>query len=183
MSRLLPNPLPSRQTTPAWDGRPWNISPADRPQRAALDHAPADLPAGLTADQPSKLARASGKRPILLRPGPVATVATVLYVGMWPLAFALPTNSDGYPGAGVGLIGSATIVYMLVVTLVAVWVQVRATRQDMHSGGRLPGRPALGAGGHASRRLPGPRVTSVQGTLHAYRVDVVLTGEVQPASS
>ena len=99
----------------------------------------ADLPAGLTEDQPSKPARAPGKRPVLLRPGPVITVATVLYVGMWPLAFALPRNSDGYPADGVGLVGSATLVYMLVVTLVAVWVQVLATRQDKHSGG-------LGAG-------------------------------------
>jgi len=89
----------------------------------------ADLPAGLTADQPSKPARAPGKRPILLRPGPATTVATVLYVGMWPLAFALPTTSDGYPAAGVGLVGSATLIYMLVVTLIAVWVQVRATRR------------------------------------------------------
>jgi hypothetical protein len=114
----------------------------------------ADLPAGLTADQPSKPARAPGKRPILLRPGPVVTVATVLYVGMWPLAFALPTDSDGYPAARVGLVGSASLVYMLVVTLVAIWVQVRATRQGKHSGGRLPGRPAPGGGDHTSRRLP-----------------------------
>ena len=114
----------------------------------------ADLPAGLTDDQPPAPARASAKRPTLLRPGPVVTVATVLYVGMWSLAFALPKDSDGYPGPGVGLIGSATLIYMLVVTLIAIWVQVRATREDKHSGGRLPGRPAPGAGGHASRRLP-----------------------------
>jgi hypothetical protein len=46
----------------------------------------ADLPAGLTAAEPSKLARAPGERSILRRPGLLMTAETVLYVGMWPLA-------------------------------------------------------------------------------------------------
>jgi hypothetical protein len=121
---------------------------------AELAAVTADLPAGLTAGRPPEPARPPGKRPVLLRPGPAVTVATVLYAGMWPLAFALPQDSDGYPAAGVGLVGSGSLVYMLVVALVAVWVQMRATRQEKHSGGRLPGRPAPGAGGRGSRRLP-----------------------------
>src|SRR5215468_8239821 len=65
---------------------------------AELAAVTADLPAGLTAAQPSKPARAPGERQILPRPGRVLTVATVLYAGMWPLAFVLPRNGKGDPG-------------------------------------------------------------------------------------
>src|SRR5262249_28993425 len=75
------------------------------PSRTYAELAPVtpDLPAGLTAAQPSKPARAPGERPILRRPGLVLTVATVLYAGMWPLAFVLPRNGEGDPVAGVSL--------------------------------------------------------------------------------
>jgi hypothetical protein len=45
----------------------------------------ADLPAGLAAAKPSTPARAQGGQPVL-RPGPVITVATVLYAGAWVYA-------------------------------------------------------------------------------------------------
>ena len=117
---------------------------------AELAAVTADLPAGLTAAQPSKPARAPGERPILRRPGPVLTVATVLYAGMWPLAFVLPRNGEGDPAAGVSLVATATLAYFLVLITAGVWAQAIGSRREKRPGGQLPGRPAPGAGG---RRL------------------------------
>jgi hypothetical protein len=120
----------------------------------------ADLPAGLAAAEPSKLARAPGERSILRRPGLLMTAETVLYVGMWPLAFALPTNSEGDPVDGVSLLGPATVFYLLLLTCTCVWGQVLRSRQENLSGGQPPGRPAPRAdGGQGPRgRLRGGRV-------------------------
>src|SRR5882757_1981089 len=65
---------------------------------AELTVVTADLPPGLTPVQPSKPARAPGWQPVLRGPRLVMTVATVLYTGMWPLAFALPKDGAGDPG-------------------------------------------------------------------------------------
>jgi len=114
----------------------------------------ADLPAGPTAAQPSEPARAPGERPTLRRPGLVLTVATVLYAGMWPLAFVLPTNGEGDPVAGVSLVVTATLAYFLVLITASVWAQAPGSRRGKRPAGQLPGRPAAGVGGQAPRRLP-----------------------------
>ena len=64
----------------------------------------ADLPAGLAAAQPPKPAREQGEARVP-RLGRVLAVATVLYAGVWPVAFALPVSGpDHDPHAGVALI-------------------------------------------------------------------------------
>jgi hypothetical protein len=117
----------------------------------------ADLPAGLAAGQRPQPPWAPGE-PGIPRPGLVLTVATVLYAGMWPVAFALPDSGpDHDPHAGVALAGTATLFYLLLLLMVG--TQVFANWLDKRSGRRLPRRPAPGAGGQASPRLPsgGPR--------------------------
>ena len=114
----------------------------------------ADLPAGLTAVPAPGPARAPGKRPVLLRPGPVLTLATMAYSGMWPLAITLPRTGDGDPVDGINLLGEATLVYLLVLVSVCVWAQVLGSRRERRSGGQLPGRAGPGAGGRVPRRLP-----------------------------
>jgi len=118
---------------------------------AQLAAVTADLPAGLTAARPSKPARAPGER-VILRPGLVLTVATVLYAGMWPLALILPRDSEGDPVAGVGLVTTATLAYFLVLITAGVWAQAPGSRREKRPGGQLPARPAPGVGGQAPRR-------------------------------
>lgn len=126
----------------------------------------ADLPAGLTAAEPSKPARVPGQRSILRRPGLLMTAETVLYVGMWPLASALPTNSEGDPVDGISLLGPATIFYLLLLVCTCVWGQVLRSRQENRFGGQVPGRAARGAdGGLVPRRLPGGRVPPADRSL------------------
>jgi Domain of unknown function (DUF1707) len=121
---------------------------------AELAAVTADLPAGLTAAQPSKAARAPGERRVL-RPGLVMTVATVLYAGTWPLALVLPRTSDeGDPVDGMNLVGGAFLVYLLVMALACVWAQALGSRPEKRPGDQLPGRQAPGAGGQAPQRLP-----------------------------
>jgi hypothetical protein len=118
---------------------------------AELAAVTADLPGGLTAAQPSKLARAQGKVRVL-RPGAVLTVATVLYAGMWPLALYLPRDHEGEPRAGLSLVVMTGAVYLLVWVLVV--VQMLNSRRDKRYGGQRPRRPAPSGGGQASRRQP-----------------------------
>jgi hypothetical protein len=111
-----------------------------------------DLPAGLAVTQPRKPARAQGKARVL-RTGAVLTAATALYAAMWPLAFSIHTNMEGNPIPYDGkLILLSTLVYLFV--LLFVGVRILADRQDKRSGRQPPRRPARGAGGQASRRLP-----------------------------
>jgi hypothetical protein len=77
----------------------------------------ADLPAGLTAAQPPQHPRAQGE-PRMPRPGIVLTVATVVYAGVWPVAFVLPRSGpDHDPHAGVGLAGTATFFYLILLLM------------------------------------------------------------------
>jgi hypothetical protein len=100
----------------------------------------ADLPAGLTAAPSPKPAGAPSERPVLQRPGPVLTAATVLFVGMWPLAFFLPrTSGDGAPLDGLNLVGVATFVYLLVLVSACVWAQMLGSRQEKRPGGAATG--------------------------------------------
>jgi Domain of unknown function (DUF1707) len=112
----------------------------------------ADLPAGLAVAQlPTPRAP---DRARVVRPGKVIVVATALYVGVWPFLVLWPTNSAvADPSAPPGLLPfSATLIYLFVL-VVAVGFAI-AGRRAKRSGGRLPRRPAPGAGGQASRRLP-----------------------------
>ena len=111
----------------------------------------ADLPAGLTAAQPSQPARAPGKARVL-RPGAVLTVATVVYAAVWPVAFFLPSDSEGEPMAGFNLVVMTTFVYAVV--LIGAVMQMLDSRREKRSGRQRPRWPAPGAGGQASRRLP-----------------------------
>jgi hypothetical protein len=121
---------------------------------AELAAVTADLPAGLAATQPCGPARARGERRVL-RPSLVLRVATVLYAGMWPLAYALPrTTGEGDPVDGVNLLGLATLLYLLAVVLACVWAQGRGPRRENRSGRQLPGPPGAAAGGQAPRRPP-----------------------------
>jgi hypothetical protein len=112
----------------------------------------ADLPAGLTAAQPPQPARAHGERPVLGWPGAVITVGTVLYAGVWRLAFLLPKGVGDDPSGASALIFAASLVYLLV--LIIIVGNVLALRRAKRSGGRPPRRRAPGVGGHASWRLP-----------------------------
>jgi hypothetical protein len=117
---------------------------------AELAAVTADLPAGLARPQPvRKPARAQGEQPVL-RPGPVIMAATVLYAGVWPLAFLTPwfkgVPADYDPAAS--LVFTSTLVYLLVV-LIAVGHMI-AARREKRSGGQVP-------------RLPGHRRRAVEG--------------------
>jgi hypothetical protein len=113
-----------------------------------------DLPAGLAAPQAPPPDRAEGEQPVL-RPGKVIAVATMLYAGVWPVTFLLPWPVDfegDPPAAIIMLFFLTTLLYLLVVVIAAGFAI--AARREKGSGGRLPRRPARGAGGPVSRRLP-----------------------------
>ena len=117
----------------------------------------ADIPAGLAAAPQPQPPWAPGE-PGLPRPGLVLTVATVLYAGVWPVAFLLPdSGQDHEPQAGIALATTTTLFYVLLVLTVG--TQVFANWLDKRSTKQLPQGPARGAGGQASPGLPsgGPR--------------------------
>ena len=108
----------------------------------------ADIPAGQTTAQPPTLGPAQGGQPVL-RPGPVATAATVLYAGVWMYAMFFPKGGDGpskFP-----LIFDSGFVYLIILATCAGLAV--ALRREQRSGGQSP-RPAAGAGGQAPQRLP-----------------------------
>ena len=116
----------------------------------------ADLPTGLARPEPARNpARDEGERPVA-RPGPVITMATVLYAGAWPLALLVPwpRGADGDSAGAAALICIATLVYLLVV-LISVGHMI-AARRAKHSGGQLPPRPAQGGSALDGRRDGGP---------------------------
>jgi Domain of unknown function (DUF1707) len=110
----------------------------------------ADIPAGLTTAKPPTPARAQGEQPVL-RPGPVITVATVLYAGVWVYAIAFPKGADG-PAVFFSLIFLGGFVYLIILAICL--GQMVALRREQRSGGQSPRRPAADAGGQASQRLP-----------------------------
>jgi hypothetical protein len=121
---------------------------------AELAAVTADLPTGLTTAQPARPAPAPAGRSALRRPRLAMAAATVLYAGIWPLALALPKDSDGYPTDGAGLIGTGTLVYILVLLVAFVWAQVLRPRREEQSDEQLTGWPAVGADGPAPWLLP-----------------------------
>jgi Domain of unknown function (DUF1707) len=110
----------------------------------------ADIPAGLTTAKPPTPARAQGEQPVL-RPGPVIKAATALYAGVWVYAIFFPKGADG-PSIFVTLTFVGGFVYLIILAICV--GQMVALRREQRSGGQPPGRPAAGAGGQASQRLP-----------------------------
>ena len=117
---------------------------------AELAAVTADLPIEQMTAQPPKLARAQGEQPVL-QPRPVIIAATVLYAGVWPLAFLLPKNSDGDPKAAAQLIFAATVVYLAVLAI-AVGHAVAGRRKE-RSGEQPPRRPEPSADGRGIELL------------------------------
>jgi len=75
-----------------------------------------DLPAGLIAARPPRPVWAEGE-PRMPRAGLVLTVATVVYAGVWPLAFLLPWNSEGEPQGVIWLVPWTTLLYSLLLLM------------------------------------------------------------------
>jgi DUF1707 SHOCT-like domain len=117
---------------------------------AELGALTADIPAGLTTPKPPTVARAQGGQPVL-RPGPVIKAATVLYAGVWVYAIFFPKGADG-PSMFVTLTFIGGFVYLIILAICV--GQMVALRREQRSGGQSPRRPAAGAGGQASQRLP-----------------------------
>jgi DUF1707 SHOCT-like domain len=111
-----------------------------------------DIPVGLTTAKPTAPARAQGGQPVL-RPGPVIKAATALYAGVWVYASFFPHGEgDDGPRMFVMLTFLGGFVYLIVLAICV--GQMIALRREQRSGGQSPRRPATGAGGHASQRLP-----------------------------
>jgi hypothetical protein len=119
------------------------------PDLAALT---TDLPVMPSAAQLPKPVREQGEMRVP-RPGRVFTVATVVYAGVWPLAFALPhSGPDHDPHAGFALVVLATFGYLILVCMLG--AQIISDRLDKRSARQLPQGPAPGTGGPAPRRPP-----------------------------
>jgi uncharacterized protein DUF1707 len=121
---------------------------------ADLAAALANLPVMQITAQPPKPAGAAREQPVL-RPGKVIAAATALYSGVWlfMLLPPWPTNPEGDPPpAMIMLFFSASLIYLFVMVIAAGYAI--AGRRQKRSGQQLPRRPAPGAGGPASSRLP-----------------------------
>jgi hypothetical protein len=112
----------------------------------------ADLPAMPPAARRPKPAREQGEMRVP-RPGRVFTVATVVYAGVWPVAFALPhSGPDDDPHAGFTLVVLATFGYLILACMLG--AQIISDWLDKRSARQLPQGPAPGAGGQASQHPP-----------------------------
>jgi len=117
---------------------------------AELAAVTADIPAGLTTAKPPTPARAQGEQPVL-RPGPVITVATAVYAGVWAYELFLSPHGGDNPSAPPLIFGGFFIYLIILVMSVGRMV---ALRREKRSGGQSPRRPAAGPGGRASQRPP-----------------------------
>ena len=121
---------------------------------AELAAVTADLPAEPTAAQPPRPAQT--QHGIMQRPGRMMAVATALYAGVLAFVFLPPWpsgNSDGDPPQPIPVLFLLSNLAYLFVLLLGV-VNMVELRREKRSGGRPPRRPAPGAGGQASPRLP-----------------------------
>ena len=110
----------------------------------------ADIPAGLITARPPTPARAQGEQPVL-RPGPVITAATAVYAGVWAYElFLSPHGGDNHSTPP--LIFGGFFVYLIILAICV--GHMVALRREKRSSGQSPRRPAAGAGGQASTRLP-----------------------------
>jgi Domain of unknown function (DUF1707) len=109
-----------------------------------------DLPAGLAAAKPPQPAPAQGEQKVQ-RPGRWIAVSTAAYAGAWAYElFLSPHGGDNQSFPLVILGGFLVYLGILIVSVGAIIVNW----QDKRSGGQSPRRPAPGAGGQGSRRLP-----------------------------
>ena len=112
----------------------------------------ADIPAGLATAMPPTPASAQGEQPVL-RPGPALAAATAVYAGVWAYALLLSPHRDGDVNPTTAwLIFGGFWVYSIILVICA--GHMVALRRKKRSGGQSPRRPAAGAGGQASQRLP-----------------------------
>jgi len=116
---------------------------------AELAAATTGIPAGLTTSKPPAPAGARGRQPVV-RPGRVALAATVLYAGVWVYAILFPKGGDNDTYGELFFFGG--LVYLMILALCV--GRMAALRQEEHTGGKSPRRPAAGAGGQAPQRLP-----------------------------
>ena len=110
----------------------------------------ADLPAGLAAAKPPQPVRAQGDQKVL-RPGRWIAVSTVAYAGAWAYELFLSPHGGDNQSFPL-LIFGGFLVYLG--TLIACVGAIIVNWQDKRSGGQSSRRPAPGAGGQGSRRLP-----------------------------
>ena len=113
----------------------------------------ADLPAGLAATEPPQPARAQAEHEVL-RPGRWFAVSTAAYAGAWAYELFLSPHGGDNPSFPPLIIGGFLIYLGMLIACVGA---VIVNRQDKRSGRQSPRRPAPGAGGQASRRLPSAR--------------------------
>jgi hypothetical protein len=110
----------------------------------------ADIPAGLAAAKPPQPARAQDERKAL-RPGRWIAVSTAAYAGAWAYELFLSPHGGDNPSFPPLIIGGF-LIYL------GIWIAsvgaIITNWQDKRSGGQSPRRPASGAGGRGSRRLP-----------------------------
>jgi hypothetical protein len=110
----------------------------------------ADIPAGLAAVKPPQPARAQDERKAL-RPGRWIAVSTAAYAGAWAYELFLSPHGGDNPSFPPLIIGGF-LIYL------GIWIAsvgaIITNWQDKRSGGQSPRRPASGAGGRGSRRLP-----------------------------
>jgi len=94
----------------------------------------ADVPAGLTAAQPSKLAQTQRKARVL-RPGPVIAAATAVYGGVWAYVILLSPHGGDNPTTPplIGLGGYTWFVVLLICV-----ARMVALRREKRSSGQLP---------------------------------------------
>jgi uncharacterized protein DUF1707 len=116
---------------------------------AELAAVTADLPAGLAAARPPPSPWAPGE-PAMPRPGLVLTAATVLYAGVWAYAILFPKGGADDTNGELIIVGG----FFYLILLLMAGTGVLANWLDKRSGRQPPRRPAAGAGGQSSSRLP-----------------------------
>jgi hypothetical protein len=117
---------------------------------AGLAALTADLPAGLAVAKPPQPARARGEQKVA-RPGRWIAVATAAYAGAWAYELFLSPHGGDNPSFPLLILGGFLVYLGILVVSVG---EIIVNRQDKRSGGQSPRRPAPGAGGQGSRRLP-----------------------------
>jgi Domain of unknown function (DUF1707) len=110
----------------------------------------ADLPAGLAAAKPPQPVRAQGEQKVL-RPGRWIAVSTVAYAGAWAYELFLSPHGGDNQSFPLLILGGFLVYLGMLIACVG---EIIVNRQDNRSGGQSPRRPAPGAGGQGSRRLP-----------------------------
>ena len=110
----------------------------------------ADLPAGLAAAKPPQPARAQGEQKVL-RPGRWIAVSTAAYAGAWAYELFLSPHGGDNPSFPLLILGGFMVYLGILIVSVG---EIIVNWQDKRSGGQSPRRPAPGAGGQGSRRLP-----------------------------